>query len=599
MVDLKTKRKRILVAALLALLATFGIAMTIKTSDKTVLGNSIYSLVIFSGSYTLLKHCLFLARNRRKDIGALIISLVFAICLVWGRNTMLFDDARVFSVLTYIRIFLIWPLWFGLIRALFSLHIKDALIQEQAIAKINRFASTKRGLVIIWAVILLCWLPYLLAYFPSVYGYDGPGQIGEFLTHNINSHHPVLHTYLLGVTIGKLKSPWWLGAAVYSFFQTLILSFALADVSAFIAKHSRSLLLSLGSFLTFALLPFYPIMAVTTTKNVIFTALFIILELQVIKIAWGKEYFNNWKNVVVFGVISFLSMAFLKQAMYVYILTIVILCFLLKHGCRRLLFTAMITVGLFMLYSGPVLSSLKVTNNRDDAIKESLSIPEVQIARAVVRHPHDYQGEQLKEVKRFIPNYDNYRGPFEAISDPVKTTFNAEAVRQEPWEFIKLYCAVGRKHPGEYVNAFSRLTVQLWYPGMNKDTSAFGEPYYEVHSLSLLPNQPRQTFGKSLLPSFKKVVDAFSNRQYYEKIPLVSLLFSAALPFFILTVSLGKVIVDKQKHYWAMFIMPVIFWLVLLVFSPVILLRYVLPLVSVEGLLILPLVNGIYSGRKL
>ena len=56
MVDLKTKRKRILVAALLALLATFGIAMTIKTSDKTVLGNSIYSLVIFSGSYTLLKH---------------------------------------------------------------------------------------------------------------------------------------------------------------------------------------------------------------------------------------------------------------------------------------------------------------------------------------------------------------------------------------------------------------------------------------------------------------------------------------------------------------------------------------------------------------
>lgn len=225
MVDLKTKRKRILVAALLALLATFGIAMTIKTSDKTVLGNSIYSLVIFSGSYTLLKHCLFLARNRRKDIGALIISLVFAICLVWGRNTMLFDDARVFSVLTCIRIFLIWPLWFGLIRALFSLHIKDALVQEQAIVKINRFASTKRGVVIIWAVILLCWLPYLLAYFPSVYGYDGPGQIGEFLTHNINSHHPVLHTYLLGVTIGKLKSPWWLGAAVYSFFQTLVLSF--------------------------------------------------------------------------------------------------------------------------------------------------------------------------------------------------------------------------------------------------------------------------------------------------------------------------------------------------------------------------------------
>ena len=79
----------------------------------------------------------------------------------------------------------------------------------------------------------------------------------------------------------------------------------------------------------------------------------------------------------------------------------------------------------------------------------------------------------------------------------------------------------------------------------------------------------------------------------------MSLLFSAALPFIIMTVSLGKVIISKQKHYLVILIMPVIFWLILLVFSPVILLRYVLPLVGVEGLLMLPVVNGFYNSRKL
>ena len=599
MIDLKNKYKNIFMVALLALLSTIGVVATIMTTDKTILGNSIYSLVIFSGIYILLKYCFSLVRNRRKDLGALIVSLIFAISMVWGRNTMLFDDALVFSFLTCIRILLIWPLWFGLIRALFALKIRDHLVGEETLAKIKDFAASKHGLLIIWVVILLCWLPYLLAYFPSVYGYDGPRQVTEFVTHNINSHHPVLHTYLLGITIGKLKNPWWLGAAVYSALQTLILSFALASISTFIAKYSRTLLLPLGSLLAFALLPFYPIMAVTTTKNVIFTALFILLEIQLIKIAWEKDYFNNWRDILLFGVISFLSMAFLKQAMYVYVLTVFILCCLLKHNRKHLLLTAVITVGIFMLYSGPFLSSLNVTNNRDDAIKESLSIPECQIARAVVRHPRDYQGRQLREVKKFIPDYSNYRGPLEAISDPVKSTFNAKAVRQEPGRFIKLYFTVGRKHPSEYVNAFCRLTVQLWYLGMNKDTLAFGEPYYEVHSLSLLPNQSRQTSDKSLLPSFKNIVDAFSNQQYYEKIPLVSLLFSAALPFIIMTVSLGKVIISKQKHYLVILIMPVIFWLILLVFSPVILLRYVLPLVGVEGLLMLPVVNGFYNSRKL
>lgn len=598
MTNLENKPKRIFMAALLALLSTIGITLTIKTADKTVLGNSIYSLVIFSGIYVLLRYCLSLARNRNKNIGAAIVSLVLSISLVWGRNTMMFDDAQVFSAQSCLRILLIWPLWFGLIRVLFSLHIKDTLVQEQTIVKITRFASMRRGLITIWAVILICWLPYLIAYFPGVYGYDGPGQIGEFLTHNINSHHPVLHTYLLGITIGRLKSPWWLGAAIYSAFQTLVLSFALADVTSFIARHTRSLLLPLGSLVVFALLPFYPIMAVTTTKNVIFTGLFIGLELQLIKIAWEKDYFNDWRKALLFGIISFLSMAFLRQAMYVYVLTVIILCCLLKHSRSRLLLTAGVAVGVFMLYSGPILSSFNITTNRDDAIKEALSVPECQIARAVVRHPHDYQGQKLKEVKKFIPDYSNYRGPLEAISDPVKTTFNAKAVRQEPLEFIKLYFAVGRKYPAEYVNAFCRLTVQLWYPGMNKDTLAFGEPYYEVHSLSLLPSQPRSTFGKSLLPSFKKAVDTFSNRQYYEKIPMVSLLFSAALPFFIMIVGIGKILVDKQRQSLVVFIMPLIFWGILLVFSPVILLRYVLPLISIEGLLMLPIVNDFCNGKR-
>ncbi|MBB1062624.1 DUF6020 family protein [Limosilactobacillus fastidiosus] len=590
LINLKDNQKSVISALILSLLSTFGIAITIKVNDKTVIGNSIYSLVIFIGLYLLFQHLFLLVKDRRKDIGAIIIALFFSTSLVLGRNTLLLDDALAFSPVTYIKILMITPCWFALVRSLLSYKIKSSLLDKNVVNKITSFLALKHGLIVIWIIIILFWLPYFIAFFPGIYGYDGPVQVNEFITHNINSHHPVLHTYLLGITIGKLKAPWWIGATVYSALQSLVFSFSLAYLVSFLAQYTKALILILGSWIAFMIIPFYPIMAVTTTKNVIFTALFIILEIQFLKIIWIKDYLHNWVTILSFGIISFLSMAFLKQAMIVYILTVLILSYLFKNNRKQLIVTAAIAVGVFVVYSGPFLTSFNVINNHNDALKETLSIPECQMARAIVRHPQNNKS-QIREVKRYIPDYRNYKGPLEAISDPVKTTFNAKYVRKDPLKFLKLYLAIGAKYPSEYINAFCRLTVQLWYPDMNKDTLSF-EPYYEIQSLVLLPNQKQKTFRKGLFPAFQRKVGSFSCRQDYEKLPILSLLFSAATPLFIIIISAGSVIVEKQKRYLAVFIMPIIFWSILLAFSPVILLRYVLPLISIEGLLLLPLFNN-------
>lgn len=47
-------------------------------------------------------------------------------------------------------------------------------------------------------LILLCWLPILLAYYPGIFAYDASNQVMQVINHDYTTHHPLVHTLLLG-----------------------------------------------------------------------------------------------------------------------------------------------------------------------------------------------------------------------------------------------------------------------------------------------------------------------------------------------------------------------------------------------------------------
>ena len=68
----------------------------------------------------------------------------------------------------------------------------------------------KKASVLAFIVLLVCWTPALIAGFPGYFTYDsGLGwleQWGQYLTGELNSHHPVLHTLFVGLLISAGQS---------------------------------------------------------------------------------------------------------------------------------------------------------------------------------------------------------------------------------------------------------------------------------------------------------------------------------------------------------------------------------------------------------
>ncbi|MFR5855314.1 MAG: hypothetical protein ACLUE8_13905 [Lachnospiraceae bacterium] len=72
-------------------------------------------------------------------------------------------------------------------------------------------ASTpRRTFWMTFAALLVCWLPYYLAYFPGMFNYDSAGEATQFTTGQYSGAFPPLHTLLLAAF-------YWLGEALGSY----------------------------------------------------------------------------------------------------------------------------------------------------------------------------------------------------------------------------------------------------------------------------------------------------------------------------------------------------------------------------------------------
>ena len=99
---------------------------------------------------------------------------------------------------------------------------------KKGLQRLNRPVrlSGKRAFWLSFAVILLCWVPILLALFPGVTGYDMQSQVYQNLTGEYVNGHPIAHTLLIGLfyRLGEwLFANSSLGIGLYTIMQALCL----------------------------------------------------------------------------------------------------------------------------------------------------------------------------------------------------------------------------------------------------------------------------------------------------------------------------------------------------------------------------------------
>ena len=151
--------------------------------------------------------------------------------------------------------------------------------------------SGARFFLAVFAVLLLAWSPYLFAFAPGSFTYDGTNQMDVFYGFLPKTdHHPYLMTLLMGAFFdaGRQLGSDNLGVALWVGFQTLVQAAALSCSVASMRRMSapRGVLIAAVAF--FALAPAWGAYAQAFLKDTLFASLFC-LYVTALAEAWAAN----------------------------------------------------------------------------------------------------------------------------------------------------------------------------------------------------------------------------------------------------------------------------------------------------------------------
>ena len=453
---------------------------------------------------------------------------------------------------------------------------------EKCEAWFEKNITPKKTFLLSWIVTFLAWFPGLLAAYPGVYAYDCVYQMGYYLSGNINLHHPLVHTYLLGFFVedlGTLLGSKEAGFFCYSIFQMICMAGMLSMICYYMAKKKCAVILRIAVLSVIALLPVNAIMSFSGTKDVLFSGFFCLMVYFLMQIADDEKYLSKKKSWIMTLAAIFGMMIFRNQGIYVVILGMLCGFVLLKKQRKRVLLLLTASILLFGLYSGPVTQLLNGVKSSSRA-NEMLSVPIMQLSRSISYNVDELTEEEIELIKEYIPNCENYKeGNYIGISDGYKRTFNASKFNENPMEFISLWVKVGIKCPMSYIDAFARLSIGLWYPDMNYRDQEAWHPYWEYRNSTRLDDSWIILERKT--PDVLQWLDDFYTKltydNTYQKVPIVSMIFSSGFSVWILLLYIAWCIYKKQYKLLFPAAFLVGYWLTSLV-GPVVLYRYVYPI---------------------
>lgn len=486
------------------------------------------------------------------------------------------------------------------------------------------FFTSIRFFFISFAVIAAAWFPCWLAYYPANYSYDGEPQLIQYTTGVFNSHHPLLHTILLGrcYNLGVFLKAHGIpvdGMAVYSALQALFLAYAYASAVRFAAKRGASKAGIVTMLLWFALFPVHPVMAVTTTKDIFFTAFAVLFLLRLSDILIPaspdsderKEMAGSRARILFFlqrvllGFDGVMMTLFRKNGLYMMLLLLVFLVISaaaaavsLKRGRKDsvcLSAMAVFLLVMILVYKGTDAYLIKITNAGKGEAAEALSLPLQQIARAYKSGGNSLKEDDLNDVEKYISEFglNQYRP---SISDGVKQYFNNEEYAENRSEFFKVWLRIGIESPGAYAAAFLYQTMGAWYPDDVSHLEVYRDWWRNRVCYIVTDAEPvfvaydfveRDNFA----PAVRSFYEAICTDCVYRKIPLVEYLFSPllwCLGAFMLPIAL---LVRKRKRAFLVSV-PVFGELVMIFLGPCVISRYIYPFMG-----LLPVLSVLLLGE--
>jgi len=438
--------------------------------------------------------------------------------------------------------------------------------------KINM--TDKKFFIISMAVILLCWFPVFLAFFPSVFTYDCDAQLMYYFEDNMNNHHPIIHTLMLALfyNIGDwiFSSP-NIGIMFYSITQELIMSAIFAYVTTYMYRKKVPSFILILSMIFYAVIPINSILALSATKDVIFSGL--VLLTTVLWFDFKDKDISKLK-IILYGVLWVVMILFRNNAVYALVITAIVFLVLkidVVFKKKAVIFFASVFVGYFVVDA----ALMSATDAGEIRFVHSCSVPLQQISRVISLKYDEMSQEQKDNLFEYVPEDvgDKYIGVW---ADPIKNIAHNSNMDEDKVGFFSEWFKLGLDYPGIYIDAFLDLNRgNIFLDDVSHSKVYMDSPQDTRIGYLMTKFRPYgETEENSLFESLRDEMIYYFSDNHYQEIPIISIIFSPALYTWLLIIYCVVIFYIKKRNL----IFPIIFTLAYfftVTLGPVCLVRYV------------------------
>ncbi|MDE6946653.1 MAG: hypothetical protein K2P14_05685 [Anaeroplasmataceae bacterium] len=395
--------------------------------------------------------------------------------------------------------------------------------------------------VIISVFLLFCWAPCYISVFPGNFIYDATSEFNQ-IENGFSGNFPMLHSILITQILSfayQLTGSYNIGIAVYTILQMLILSFMFSHIIyKFSQHHVNKIVLSI-LVLYYAMFPVIHILVTSTVRDVLFSGLLTYTAFLFWLMISEKEVFMHSISRPVFLAII-LTLTLLARNNNAGIIMIIIL-FLLSifvwiwagQGKRKgaVIFT-IVTVSSYLMLSCVLVTLCQPF--RPANISSSLSILTQPIVRAYLSDENNFTQEEEKEFRKFFKGDLVY---LPKDGDATKFQLVEMDGNNKFFDFFKLWVKIGIKNRAAYMDAILANTEQMWFP--NSVINGYKQastPYdsYDKCYFALWGEIEAPGSQSHFLPNISEFYKKIGLMISFEKIPVISMLFSIGFQFWLL-----------------------------------------------------------------
>ena len=442
-------------------------------------------------------------------------------------------------------------------------------------------------------VILLCWLPVWLCFFPANIGYDFAGEYNQHLAGQYSSLHPLLHSVIQNgiITLGERLVSRTFGLFLLTALQVLCLSAALASCCVFAQRHGAPAWALAAMTAFFALHPIFSVLAVSTTKDTMFAAALIAYSLLLFELlaSPGKGLARKrcWAAMISLAVLTALLR---NNGAFALVLSLPAFIAAARGHRRQAALLSAAAVGACLgVYA--LLSA--IMDCQPMSSRQLLSLPAQQLVRAYNLSPN-LTDEDRAEIESWYLTQDGLV-LLPHLADPAKGYLDNDRLEAEgSGAFLSLWARHAGDSLHQYIEAFLMLNIGSWYPDDHSHAQIYPEQAWSGQGYLFLnsPEVTRQGFSLTCyLPGIRALIQRICGSNRYERVPLISLLFSPAVFLWLLALACAALIARRRTILLPAALAVLGVWLSYLL-GPCTLPRYMLPLFALAPTLLCAALSG-------